>query len=128
LSKDQKIISPTKNTPEVVLDPNGIFKFTGRLISENPLDFFSDIEEWIDEYYKNPAEITNVEICLEYINSLGTKCLLDTIHEIANIHLQKNNKKFIINWYYKEEDEDMREKGSFFSSVLKVPINFIKII
>lgn len=128
MSKNQKKISPTKNTPKVILDPKGMFKLTGRLISENPLDFFNSIEEWLNEYLKNPAEITFVEICLEYINSVGTKYLLNIIHEIVNIHLQKNKKKFVINWYYKEEDEDMREKGTFFSSVLKVPINFIKII
>jgi len=128
LSKNQKKISPTKNTPKVILDPKGMFKLTGRLISENPLDFFNSIEEWLNEYLKNPAEITFVEICLEYINSVGTKYLLNIIHEIVNIHLQNNKKKFVINWYYKEEDEDMREKGTFFSSVLKVPINFIKII
>lgn len=128
MSKNQKKISPTKNTPKVILDPKGMFKLTGRLISENPLDFFNSIEEWLNEYLKNPAEITFVEICLEYINSVGTKYLLNIIHEIVNIHLQNNKKKFVINWYYKEEDEDMREKGTFFSSVLKVPINFIKII
>jgi hypothetical protein len=128
LSQNQKKISQTKITPEVILDPKGVLKLTGRLISENPLDFFNTIEEWITEYFKNPAEITCIEICLEYINSAGTKYLLDLIHKIIHIHLGKNNKKFIINWCYKEEDEDMLEKGTFFSSVLKVPINFITII
>lgn len=128
MSKNQKTISQTKNTPEVILDPKGIFKLKGRLISENPLDFFNTIEEWITEYFKNPAEITCIEICLEYINSAGTKYLLDLIHKIIHIHLSKNNKQFIINWCYKEEDEDMLEKGTLFSSVLKVPINFITII
>ncbi len=128
MSQNQKKISQTKITPEVILDPKGVLKLTGRLISENPLDFFNTIEEWITEYFKNPAEITCIEICLEYINSAGTKYLLDLIHKIIHIHLGKNNKKFIINWCYKEEDEDMLEKGTFFSSVLKVPINFITII
>ena len=72
MSKNQKIISPTKNTPEVVLDPKGIIKLAGRLIPENAEDFFNPIEGWINEYFKNPAEITNIEICLEYVNSAGT--------------------------------------------------------
>ena len=127
LSKNQQIISPTKNTPEVILDPKGTIKLTGRLIPENVEDFFNPIEEWIDEYFKNPAEITCVEICLEYINSVGTKYLLYIIHKIAHIHL-KNKKKFIINWYYKDEDEDMLEIWRLFSSNLDVAINFIKII
>ena len=123
MCKNQQIISSTINTPEVILDPKGIIKITGRLIPENPLDFFITIEEWINEYFNNPAEITCVEIYLEYINSTGTKYLLDLIHKITHIHLKKNKKKFIINWYYKDEDEDILEKGTFLSSDLDVPFN-----
>ena len=125
---NQQIISPTKNTPEVILDLKGIIKLTGRLIPENAENFFIPIEEWINEYFKNPADITTFEIHLEYINSSGTMYLLDIIHKITHIHLKKNNKKFIIDWYYKDEDEDMLEKGRFFSSELDVPFNFIMII
>jgi SiaC family regulatory phosphoprotein len=128
LSKNQKIISPTKSTPEVILDPKGIIKLTGRLIPENAIEFFNPIDEWINEYFKNPAEITCVEISLEYINSVGSKHLLDLIRKITHIHLKKNTNKFIINWYYNDKDEDMLEKGTIFSSVLNIPFNYIKII
>lgn len=128
LCKNQQIISPTKNSPEVILDSKGIIKITGRLIPENALDYFKPIEEWINEYFRNPAEITFVEVRLEYINSTGTKYLFDIIHKITHVHLKKNNRKFVINWYYEEEDEDILERGTFFSSNLDVPFNFIKII
>lgn len=127
MNKNQKKISLTKNTPAVIIDHSGMIKFTGRLISENPEDLFIQIGEWVKEYFNDPAEITCIEICLEYINSVGTKYLLDIIHEITQIYLKNNDKKFVINWYYKEEDEDMLEKGTFFSSVLKIPVNFLKI-
>ena len=100
---------------------------TGQLIPENAENFFIPIEEWIIEYFKNPAEITCVEICLEYINSSGTRYLLSTIHKITHIHLKKNNNKFIINWFYRDEDEDMLEKGKIISSDLDIPFNFIRI-
>jgi hypothetical protein len=29
--------------------------------------------------------------------------------------MNKNKKKFVINWYYKEEYEDLLEKGTFFT-------------
>ena len=128
MSNKQQILSPTNNSPEVILDPKGIIKLTGRLIPENGEDFFHPIEEWIDEYFLNPAEITSIEIRLEYMNSAGTKYLFDIIHRITNIHLEKNKKKFVINWYYSEEDEDMLDKGTLISSDLDVPFNFIKII
>jgi hypothetical protein len=128
LCRNKQIISPTKNTPEVILDPKGTIKLTGRLIPENAEEFFNSIKEWVNEYFYNPAEITCVEIFLEYINSAGTKYLQDLIHKITHIHLKNNSEKFIINWYYKDEDEDILEKGTFFSSDLGVPFNFIKII
>jgi hypothetical protein len=128
LSKNQQIISPTKNTPEVILDPKGIIKLIGRLIPENAEDFFNPIEEWINEYFKNPAEITCVEIRLQYFNSVGSKYLLDLIRKITHIHLKKNTSKFLINWYYEDVDENMLETGTSFSSFLDIPINLIKII
>lgn len=128
MSKNQQIISSTRNTPEIILDPKGTIKFSGRLIPENAEEFFNPIEKWINEYCKNPAEITCVEISLEYINSVGTKYLLDIIHKFTHIHLKKNTKKFIINWYYHDEDEDILEKGQLFSSNLDIPFNFISII
>jgi hypothetical protein len=128
LSKNQKIILPTKNTPEVILDPKGTIKLTGRLIPENAEDFFKLIEKWINDCFKNLAEINCVEISLEYINSVGSKYLLDLIRKITNIHLKKNTNKFNINWYYNDKDEDMLEKGTFFSSFLNIPFNYIKII
>ena len=128
MGNNQKIISRTKSTPEVILDTKGTIKLTGRLIPENAEEFFNPIEEWINEYFKNPAEITCVEISLEYINSVGSKYLLDLIRKITHIHLKKNNKKFIINWYYEDVDENMLETGTSFSSDLNVPYNFIKII
>lgn len=128
MSNNLKILSSTRDKPEVILNPKGIIKITGRLIPENPMDFFNPIDEWINEYFRNPADITYVEIYLEYINSVGTKYLLDTIHKIAHIHLRNKKKKLIINWYYKVDDEDILEKGTFFSSVLNVPFNFVSII
>ena len=127
MSKNYQIISPTKITPEVILDPKGSIKFTGRLISENADEFFNPIDEWVNKYFENPADITCIEICLEYINSAGTKYLLDLIKKITHIHLRNNNEKFIINWFYEEIDQDMVEKGTIFSLNLNVPINLIKI-
>lgn len=128
LTKNQQIILLSKSTPEVILDSKGTIKLTGRLIPENAEDFFNQVEESINEYFRNPVEFTSVEISLEYINSTGTRYLLDIIRKITHVHLRKNTRKFIINWYYYDEDEDILEIGRIFSSNLDVPFNFIRII
>jgi hypothetical protein len=35
--------------------------------------------------------------------------------------------ELIINWYYKDDDDDMLEQGTFFSSDLDVSFNFMLI-
>lgn len=127
MSENQKILSPTRSTPEVVFLSKGIIKITGRLIPDNPTDFFSLLDKGIDEYFRNAPDVTCLEICLEYINSEGTMSLIETINKIIHIHLRNNKKKLIINWYYKDDDEDLLEKGTFFSSVLDTYISLIKI-
>jgi hypothetical protein len=118
-------ISPTKNSPEVILNPQGFIKIKGRSIHENIIDFFKPVEEWVVEYIKVPADVTCVDINLEYFNSATAKLLIQLFQKIS--HIQLKNKKFIINWYYDEGDDDILEKGQYFSSVLNIPFNFISI-
>jgi hypothetical protein len=124
--KNQQIISPTKNSPEVILDSKGIIKITGRSMDGNVSEFFKQIEDWVDEYICDPADLTCVDIYLEYLNGIDLKSYISLLKKITSIRLK--NKKYIINWYYEEGDEDILEKGECISLVLDIPFNFIKII
>ena len=73
----------------------------------------------------DPPASTTVEVTLEYFNSASAKLLINLLHKLSLVRLKNN--KFIINWYYEDGDEDILERGEYFSSVLKVPFNFIKI-
>jgi hypothetical protein len=118
-------ISPTKNSPEVILNPNGIIKIRGRSIHENVTDFFSPVEDWITGYILSPADVTCVDLSLEYFNSASAKVLIHILQKITYVSLK--HKKFIFNWYFEDGDEDILERGEYFASVLDVPFNFIKI-
>ena len=119
----KKILS-TKNTPEISLNPEGIIKIRGRSMNGNLAEFYKPIENWIDTYICNPADLTCIDFCLEY--SSGTNSIIFSIlKKIKYIRLK--NKKLIVNWYYEEGDEDIFEQGEYLSSVLDIPFNFIKI-
>jgi len=118
-------ISPTKNTPEIILNPEGIIKIRGRSIHENVADFFTPVEDWVSLYIKTPSEVTCVDINLEYFNSASAKVFIHILQKITYVSLK--HKKFIFNWYYEDGDEDILERGEYFSSILDVPFNFIKI-
>ena len=116
-------ISPTKNTPEIILNPEGIIRIKGRSIHENVTDFFEPVEDWISEYITIPAEFTSVDINLEYFNSASAKIFIHILQKITYVTLK--HKKFIFNWYYEDGDEDILERGEYFASVLDVKFNFI---
>jgi hypothetical protein len=118
-------ILPTKNTPEIILNPEGIIRIRGRSIHENVTDFFRPIEDWVIQYTKTPAELTCVDLNLEYFNSASAKMIIHILQKISYVTLK--HKKYIINWYYEDGDEDILERGEYFSSVLDVPFVFIKV-
>ena len=118
-------ISPTKNTPEIILNPEGIIRIKGRSIHENVTDFFEPVEDWISTYITVPADITSVDLNLEYFNSASAKVFIHILQKITFVTLK--HKKFIFNWYYEDGDDDILERGEYFSSILDVKFNFIKL-
>jgi len=122
--KELKIPS-TKNSPEIRLSPEGLVKISGRSIHENVGEFYSDVETWLNEYIKSPADMTCVDMNLEYFNSASAKVFIHLLEKIKHVTLK--NKKYIINWYYEDGDEDILERGEYFSSILDTPFNFCRI-
>jgi len=118
-------IAPTKNSPEIILSPDGMIKIIGRSIHENVAEFFASVSDWITEYIEVPAEVTCVDLNLEYFNSASAKVFIHLLEKIKHVTLK--NKKYIFNWYYEDGDEDILERGEYFSSILDVPFNFIKL-
>jgi hypothetical protein len=118
-------IPKTKNSPEIIMNPDGIIKIRGRSIHENVTEFFQPVIEWINEYIEDPADVTCVDLTLEYFNSASAKIFITLLQKVTYVQLK--HKKFIINWYYEDGDEDILERGEYFASVLDVPFNFIRI-
>jgi hypothetical protein len=118
-------ISPTKSTPAISLNPDGIIKIRGRSMNGNLTGFYKPIENWIDAYICNPADLTCIDFCLEYSTGTNSMIFISLLRKFTYIKLK--NKKFIINWYYEEGDEDILEQGEYISTVLDVPFNFIMI-
>lgn len=120
-----KKIEPTRMTPEVYLGHEGIIKFRGRSISEDSKGFFDEVNSWIDKYLKSPADTTTVEFGLEYFNSASAKQIIIILKKLTL--LTQRQKKLTVKWFYEEGDEDILEKGEYFSAVLNHRFNFIKI-
>ncbi len=121
----KKKIQPTKSTPEVTLNPNGMIIIKGRSMIENLTEFSNLVDDWVSKYLVNPAEVTCIDFHLEYLNTNNLKFYIELLKKIETVKLK--NKKFMINWYYEEGDEDIIEKGEYISSVIDIPSNFVMI-
>lgn len=118
------LIEASKTSPEIVLKPSGTLRFKGRSIHENTQDFFDSVIKWIDEYLNEPADTTFVDIQLEYFNSATAKYIVIMLQRLKDVRLR--DKKYYVNWFYEEGDEDILERGEYFASVLDMDFNFVE--
>lgn len=109
----------------VVLDhQNGIFELKGVSSPENSTSFYQQIMWQLDEFInKNPRDLT-ANLSFLYFNTSSSKCLFDLLKRCAK--LRHVGADFVVNWYYDEMDEDMKEVGEDFSDILNIPFNFIE--
>jgi hypothetical protein len=121
-----KNIAPTNSTPEVFLDPAGTIIIKGRSMDKNAAEFYTEIESWIDIYMHNPADLTCVDLYLEYFNGVNSVLFNSLLRKISMVRLQ--NKELVINWYYEEDDDNILAQGENISQVLDIPVNLIMLI
>ncbi len=122
---DQYRIEPKRNTPLIHLNPDGNMKISGRSIHENVAEFYQAPFDWVEEYIINPPDATRIDIQLEYFNSASAKYVIKLLQKFRKVLIK--DKKLYINWFYEEGDEDILERGEYFSSVLDIDFNFVEI-
>jgi len=123
MSRDAVHIQPTNKTPEVLLNPKGSIKITGRAIDESRNKFSEEIISWLDNYLTSPANLTEVVVALEYLNSYNSIIMATILRQVAQVTQQA--KKLSIKWYIDEDDDDLLERGKYISSTFNIPIDFI---
>lgn len=118
-------VEGSKKTPVINLNTGGKIHIGGRSIHEDPDKFFKPIVNWINEYCMNPPlGTTTVDIELEYFNSGSAKFIL-TILQTLTKNIEPDH-KLTINWHYEEGDDDILERGEYYSSLLNKDFVFIQ--
>jgi hypothetical protein len=117
-------LESTKKTPNVLLDPSGRIRIGGRSIPEDASKFYDNILNWVLDYCHTPSDSTVVDIELEYFNSGSAKFVMQILRELSELLTEGRDLK--VNWYYEEGDDDILERGEYYSSILDLEINFIE--
>lgn len=112
-------------TPTISFDSNGKLELKGRSIPENSVEFYKQLNDWIDAYSNVPATSTIVDVKLEYFNTSSSKCILDLFKKLELLH--RTGRDTVINWYYESDDEDMQEAGLDYKAILTIPFELVEV-
>lgn len=117
-------IDSTTHTPYIYFNAQtGVMEIKGRSIPEQADEFWMPILNWFESYIHNPNKQTIFKIDLEYFNISSSKRILFLLYKLNNLAKITNSVK--VEWYYREDDEDMFEVGNDYAYMVKVPFEFI---
>jgi hypothetical protein len=119
------VIKKSTISPFVFFDiKTCLFEIRGTCRPEHASDFFMPIFNWLNKleelvlqnYQLNPVQLN---ISLEYINSVSIKILYDVLKVFERINNITNNISII--WHYKRGDTDMKESGEEYQTIINTP-------
>jgi hypothetical protein len=120
-------IPASRVTPAVTFQPETrVLEFTGQSYPENAFEFYNPILEWAQKYLKeSPQDPLAIALKLDYFNTSSSKCLLDLLELLEAEHQANAGRTLEIQWFYKQDDEDMEDSGRDFAEDLTVPFKML---
>lgn len=116
-------IRSSRVTPSVYFNPKkGILDMRGKSSPENPLAFYNYVLNSLDSYVNQGEAQMITNLAFEYFNTSSSKCLYIFMKKLSKIN--EAGKKVVINWYFEEGDEDMKEAGEDLESMFEMSFNF----
>ncbi len=117
-------IKPENIIPGILLDPeSGKLKFYGKSCPVDVSQYYSPVFEWIDEYIKNPKEKTVMEFYLSYFNTPSAMVIMQIMNKMES--LVKLGKDVTIRWFYHENDENLKEAGEDYKTIINVKFELV---
>ena len=122
-SLEKLVIMGKRNSLYVVFDSEtGILSLRGHSIPDNALKFFEPIMTWTKEYLQLSPEKISLNVSFEYLHTGASKQIFILLQLLNEWRMKGNIVN--VNWYYEEDDEDMKNLGLDFSSVLNFPFRY----
>jgi hypothetical protein len=119
-------IDGTPETPTIKFDSKeGMLEIKGRSIAANPAEFYKPLLESLEKYATTPAEVTKVDIGMEYFNTSSSRCILGVLKHLSKI--KKEGNMVHIRWLYEDGDENMRDVGIDYQHIVDIPFEMTEL-
>jgi hypothetical protein len=119
-------IEETYQSPRVTIDPEkNVFEIRGNSFPNNAFRFYTPIIEWLDAYLESPSKESLFVFNITYQNSSSRKMFNEIFKRLEKMFVAGHKLK--IDWYYEEDDEDIKQIIMEFKQLFKVEINAISV-
>ncbi len=123
---DSLILKATHNSPDVKFNADlGTLEISGRSIPEHANMYYENLIQWVKDYVLTNPPKTEISIKLDYLNSSSHKYLIDLLEKLEPLH--SSGLSIIINWYFEEDDDEIKETGMECSKLIKIPLKLIPV-
>ncbi|MBA3682942.1 MAG: DUF1987 domain-containing protein [Bacteroidetes bacterium] len=116
-------IVATSKSPEINFATNGEFTISGNSYMEDPIDFYSELADWLKLFLAQTPSKLSLNISLKYINSTSRKAILN----IINLINECRKCEFKIVWVYQGDDDEILELGQDFQKITEQDFEFRKL-
>ena len=119
-------IHRTPKTPQIDFNlTTGVFLVSGVSVPENSMEFYGTLIGWLKDYIKSPVENTKVVFKLSYVNTSSLQFIYDLLMLLNSVNGKGSSVS--VEWYYLEEDIDMKEMGEDFKEALTIDFSFFEV-
>jgi hypothetical protein len=105
----------TTSTPYILIDEEKSYmKFEGRSFHENVVEFYKDVNNWLDVYLETDFGAFTFDFEMNYFNSSTSKLLHNMLTKMDTYASDK--KKVIVNWITTDDNDIIIECGEDFQA------------
>jgi len=103
----------TTSTPYILIDEEKSYmRLEGRSFHENVVEFFRDVNTWLDTYLEKDFNTFTFDFEMNYFNSSTSKLLHNMLTKMDKS--ASDEKKVVINWKTTEDNDIIIECGEDF--------------
>jgi hypothetical protein len=103
----------TTSTPYILIDEEKSYmRFEGRSFHENVVEFFMDVNAWLDTYLEKDFGTFTFDFEMNYFNSSTSKLLHNMLTKMDKYASDKKN--VIVNWIATDDNDIIIECGEDF--------------
>ena len=116
---ENKVINATEVGPEIILEPTGKIRISGKSRMEDAATYYKEVHAWLSDYLQQENNHITVEFNLSYFNSSSAKQLLKLL---MNIDKASSDGKVI--WIYPANNDTLLERGQELEIMLDLPFEY----